>query len=288
MELTLDIDAFKIKARTWGSNKGKTVLGIHGWLDNANSFEKIASIFSEDIYFVAIDLAGHGHSDHRSLQQSYYLWDYALDVIKVIETLQLSRVSIVAHSMGTGIASIVAGAMPELVEKMVFLDGLGAPFVIMEDDIVSHFSKSVKQLKMAKKTQLYGFLPSNEYQFISKSDAIHERMKNSIGVISSDASTCLVDRSIIQVQEGYRWCHDPRITLPECFRMTEHQAQSFISAISCKVLVILGKQGLFADGVHNSRLDKFQNAELHWIDGGHHLHLEERYKEIAELINKFL
>ncbi|WP_299311359.1 alpha/beta hydrolase [uncultured Aquimarina sp.] len=288
MELILDIEGFKINAKTWGDKRGRPLLAIHGWLDNANTFDKIAPLLPEDIYMVAIDLAGHGFSDHRSLNGCYYLWDYALDILNIANILKWKSFSILAHSMGTGIATIIASAMPELIDKLIFIDGLGAPFVINEEDVVSNFRKSVKQFKMAKKSKLFGFSSVNTSQFKTKEEAIHDRMKSNISSISYEASACLVERSLNQTPYGYRWRYDPRITLPECYKMTETQAQLFIEKISCHILIILGKEGLFANGMFNERLKRFKKANMHWVKGGHHLHLEETHKETSTLINQFL
>jgi pimeloyl-ACP methyl ester carboxylesterase len=287
-DLTFDIHGFVLKAKAWGNKNGQVVLCIHGWLDNANSFDKIADHLTLDHYFIAIDLAGHGLSHHRKRNSAYYLWDYALDILEVIEQLQLQKVSIIAHSMGTGIASIIASVFPKMIAKIVFIDGLGAPFVVKEENLVANFHQSVRHLRMARKTKLYGFSSENSSQFTSKEEAIQDRMKNPIGAISHNASACLAERSLVKVASGYRWRHDPRIVLPECYRMTESHAQLFIEAIRCETLIILGKQGLFSDGMFQSRIDKFKNATIHWMEGGHHLHLEGQQKEIAQLINNFL
>ncbi|AXT55440.1 alpha/beta hydrolase [Aquimarina sp. AD1] len=288
MELVLDIEGFKISAKTWGDKTGQPLLAIHGWLDNANTFDKIAPLLSEDIYLVALDLAGHGFSDHRSVNDSYYLWDYAIDILNVVSILKWKNFSILAHSMGTGVAAIIAAAMPEFMDRLVFIDGLGAPFVINEGDVVSNFRKSTKQLKMAKKTKLFGFSSTNSSQFDTREEAIKDRMKSNISSMSYDASACLIGRSLSQTSNGYRWRYDPRIALPECYKMTERQAQLFIEKISCEVLVILGKEGLFSNGMFSERLKRFKKASVHWVTGGHHLHLEETHIETSTLINQFL
>ncbi|AXT59781.1 alpha/beta hydrolase [Aquimarina sp. AD10] len=288
MELIFDIEGLRLKAKTWGDISGTPVLAIHGWLDNANTFDKLGPLLSSDLYLVAIDLAGHGLSDHRSVNSAYYLWDYARDIINITEILGWKKFTILAHSMGTGIASIVAGSMPNLIDKLIFIDGLGAPFVVEQENIVSNFKRSIKQLKMAKKTKLYGFSSSNEHQFTTKEEAVHDRMSTSIGAISYESSSCLTERSLYKTPKGYRWRYDPRIVLPECYRMTEVQAQLFIREITCETLIILGNQGLFSDGMFNERLNEFKHREVHWIDGGHHLHLEDKHNEIVTLIKQFL
>lgn len=288
MEITVDIDGFKIKAKTWGNKNSTPVLAIHGWLDNANTFDKVAPLLSTDIYLVAIDLPGHGLSDHKTANSSYYIWDYAVDLLHFIKKMEWKKISIIAHSLGTGVASIIAGAMPNLMHSLVFIDGLGAPFVIEDKDLVSSFRKSIQQLNMAKKTKLYGFTPPNTVQFKTESEAIEDRVNNIIGPISTDAATILTKRSLKKIDGGYRWNFDPRIVLPECFKMTEHQAQLFLKAIPCKTLIILGNQGLFASQRRNDRLEAFQNATTHWLPGGHHLHLEASYHQISIEINQFL
>ncbi len=288
MDLIFDINSLKLKAKTWGDKKGTPVLAIHGWLDNANTFDKLGPILSSDLYVVAIDLAGHGLSDHRPVNTAYYLWDYAIDVINVAEILGWKKFTILAHSMGTGIASIIAGAMPNLIDKMIFIDGLGAPFVVAQENIVSNFKSSIKQLKMAKKTKLFGFCSSNEHQFSTKEEAVQDRMNASMGAISYESSACLIERSLYKTSNGYRLRYDPRIVLPECYRMTEVQAQLFIREISCETLIVLGNQGLFSEGMFQERLQEFKYSKVHWIDGGHHLHLEGQHHKISILINQFL
>ena len=55
----------EIAAKAWGPEDGKPFLGLHGWLDNANTFDTLAPLLPENIRFIAIDFPGHGKSSHR-------------------------------------------------------------------------------------------------------------------------------------------------------------------------------------------------------------------------------
>ena len=48
--------------------EGEPVLALHGWLDNAASFQPLAEPLGHPL--VALDFAGHGHSEHRPRHQA--------------------------------------------------------------------------------------------------------------------------------------------------------------------------------------------------------------------------
>lgn len=276
-----------IKARQFGNPEGVKVLGLHGWLDNANTFELFAP-FLEHIHLIAIDLPGHGLSDHRAAHTSYYLWEYVNDVMEILKQLEWDKPNILAHSMGTGVATVLAAAFPEKVGKLCFLDGLGPAFVTEDDEgILSFYKKSVRQLNLAYKTHLYGFSTDENFaSFKTEEEAIQNRMNGFAGRISRRASETLVQRSLIKVKHGFKWRHDPRLVLPNYFRMTEKQAQVFIKNIQAPVKIILGKEGLFADRKLQKRIDQFKDLDLVDMEGNHHFHLDLP-KKTSQIISSF-
>ncbi|EPM99030.1 alpha/beta fold family hydrolase, partial [Pseudomonas syringae pv. actinidiae ICMP 19070] len=96
---------------------------MHGWLDNANSFARLAPHL-EGLRIVALDLAGHGHSDHRPAGAAYALADYVFDVLQVAEQLGWQRFALLGHSLGAIIAVLLASSLPERVTHLALIDGL--------------------------------------------------------------------------------------------------------------------------------------------------------------------
>ena len=63
-EIFLELPHLRLAAREWGPEGGARVIALHGWLDNAASFDRLAPLLPE-LHLVALDLAGHGRSQHR-------------------------------------------------------------------------------------------------------------------------------------------------------------------------------------------------------------------------------
>lgn len=274
--------------KSWGEKNDSPVLALHGWLDNADSFDLIAPEIAKNHYVIAPDLPGHGESAHRGENSTYYLWEFAVDLLRIISANRWEKVTLLAHSMGTGIASIVASTIPKKIDKIVFIDGLGAPFVLTEGDALKHFKQSYKQREMLRKLDVKN-VSAGLPVFTSMNDAIEDRMNSRVSPLTRGASKVLTHRSIKTTLNGLAWRYDQRLVLPEYHRFTEDQAQSFLAGIQCPTLVILGKTGLFTEDFPRSgRLEKIKEKELHWFNGGHHLHLEEEHPEIAQTISQFL
>lgn len=47
-----------ILAKIWGADGGLPVLAIHGWMDNAGSFDRLAPLLPPHIQLVCVDLCG--------------------------------------------------------------------------------------------------------------------------------------------------------------------------------------------------------------------------------------
>ncbi|TDF84365.1 alpha/beta fold hydrolase [Pseudomonas sp. H9] len=283
-DLTLDVNGNHFALRTWGKESGRPVLALHGWLDNAASFELIAPEL-RNCFVVAPDLAGHGRSDHRRADSGYYLWEHADDMNALVECLGWKRFSVLGHSMGTGVASILA-AMNRNIEHMVFIDGMGAPFTVDDGNTVEHLRKAQRLLRLALRTRLHGFSGPEEAQFNSLEMAINERRNSIDGSLSAEGARLLAMRDLLNLGHGYRWRHDPRLVLPEPLQLTERQACEFLQHITCPLQLMLGRQGLFAGSAFDKRKHALPpDTRVHWHDGGHHFHLDNPTTTLIEQLN---
>jgi len=69
---------------------------------------------------VAVDLRGHGASDHPST--GYNLSDYASDIVSLTERLGWRRPNVIGHSLGGSVARIAEGQYPGWARRIVIED----------------------------------------------------------------------------------------------------------------------------------------------------------------------
>ena len=112
-EVRLSLPHIELAAHLFGPEDGMPVIALHGWLDNANSFARLAPKL-KGLRIIALDMAGHGHSGHRPTGAGYALWDYAHDVLQVAEQLGWKRFAPAGAFHGrdrfAGAGRFVAGA----------------------------------------------------------------------------------------------------------------------------------------------------------------------------------
>ncbi|QUT06880.1 alpha/beta hydrolase [Sphingobium phenoxybenzoativorans] len=107
----------------WGNPTAPLLLLIHGGQDHARSWDWVARSLRDEWHVVCPDLRGHGDSSW-SRDGSYSLPLFVADLAQLVDHLDESPVSIVAHSLGGGIALRYAGLYPELVRKLAVIEGL--------------------------------------------------------------------------------------------------------------------------------------------------------------------
>lgn len=104
---------------------GKTVVFIHGFMENNKIWNDFASILSETHQVVTLDLAGHGKSqNYRSINT---MEDFAEDVIEVLNHLNIVKATFIGHSMGGYICLAIADLFSQYIEKLILVNSTSLP-----------------------------------------------------------------------------------------------------------------------------------------------------------------
>lgn len=276
-EIRFSLPHIEVAGKVWGEPGGLPVIGLHGWLDNAATFDRIAPAL-DGVYLVALDLPGHGLSGHMPAT-GYSLWQQAATVLQVAEDLGWERFGLLGHSMGAIISGVLAGSLPDRILGAAMIDGL-MPFTSEADDAprqMARFFNSTLQLGSKRKPV---------YDSVEK--AVSARVLGGTTPISRDAAAALVERGLMPHDGGWTWRTDPQLMLPSPLRFTQRHASSFIENITAPACVVLANQGVMHKHPEVlARIDAFENLTVHRVDGGHHLHLEAAAAEVAAILKDF-
>jgi len=108
----------QINVAEWPGTQGPLVC-VHGLTSSSRCFAGLATELP-DCQIYSIDLRGRGAS---SKTPPFGIEQHADDVAEVMERLDLKSAVMLGHSMGAYVLGAVAAKYPELVKKVVFIDG---------------------------------------------------------------------------------------------------------------------------------------------------------------------
>ncbi|MBB6600482.1 alpha/beta hydrolase [Luteimonas sp. MC1825] len=273
----LDVPLGKVRGLRAGTPGAPPVLALHGWLDNAASFIPLAPHVS-GVDLRAVDLPGHGASDHLGAGADYSFAGAVHSVLDIADALGWARFALLGHSMGAGIASLVAAACPERVTRLVAIEALGA-LSETPDNTVSRLRQAVGATRALPAKRLRVF-PDLEV-------AVRARMQ--ANGLTEPVARLLVERGVVAVEGGWSWSSDPRLTLPTMVRMTEAQVDELVAGITCPTRVVFADpaQAYLPDALRRARAARLPDGDVTIIAGSHHLHMEDP-QAVADAIGDFL
>lgn len=262
-----------------GREGGTRVLALHGWLDNAASFVPLSEHLG-DIDLVALDMPGHGESAHLPMAADYLLLAFLRAAFAAADALGWERFSLLGHSLGGVIASLMASAQPQRIDRLLTIEALGA--------LTENEERTTQRLRDA--LAAYTALPNKQLRvFPDVATAVRARLQAGTGDLGEAAAKLLVERGLRRVDGGFVWRSDPRLTMPTAVRMSEAQSRNLVANIECPARIIYAApaQSYFPDALRRERAGLLRNGELIVIPGSHHLHMDDA-AGVAAAIGDFL
>jgi pimeloyl-ACP methyl ester carboxylesterase len=266
-EIEIELAHLRLAARAFGDPALPKLLALHGWLDNAASFDRLAPLLCEHFHIVALDLPGHGRSAHRPPALWYHYIDYLGDVLAAADALGWQRFGLLGHSLGGAIASMIAGVAGERIERLLLIEALG-PMTLPAEQTLTHLQRSLGERGQTGTLRV----------FASEEEAAQVRVRgNGLLTLSRDAAMALIARGTMAVAGGVSWSSDQRLTLTSPVRYTEEQISSVLSGIRAPTLLVLAEPSppfLSAEMIQK-RSVLVPGIRIVRIPGSHHLHLED-------------
>jgi len=263
VERTFQVNGLCVAAICHGEAGGIPVLALHGWLDNAASFSRLAPLLT-GCHTVAIDMPGQGLTTHRFPQGTYNVWDDLLDLLALADQLGWQRFHVLAHSRGAMIATLLAAAAPERICSLNLLDGI-LPKPVKAEDCVDQLQRFITDFRR----------PSRQSSkiYASFDDALKARCI-SAGMTEVTARP-IVERALELSSLGYRWRHDTRVMAASSFKLTQAHLDAVMQSLRAPTLLLLAEHGvaqLLGDMLQ--WLHQFLIVQQRAVGGSHHFHLE--------------
>jgi pimeloyl-ACP methyl ester carboxylesterase len=252
------------------------VLCLHGWLDNAASFIPLAPLLDR-LDLVALDLPGHGYSEHRHFSTRYHFIDYLFNVDAALDALGWDDCHLMGHSLGAAIAAVYGAGSPERVRSLVLLDSMG-PISVTPEGTADRLRRSLAKNRLGA---------SSTRRF----DSIDQMVQARRGVtgLSETAARLICERAARQVDGQFEWRSDPALNWVSSLVMTDDQAMDLVRHIEAPVLTFTAtKESPWASGAKREARRQAMAHGIHVnLEGHHHFHMDDP-GQIAETIQNFI
>ncbi len=238
--------------------KGKTLVLLHGLLENSTMWSELISAIGAEYQIVSIDLLGHGKTGSIGYVHSMEMMADA--VAAVLEFLKVDQYHIIGHSMGGYVALALAKKSPESIIGLCLMNST------YQSDSLERKELRKRAIEMAK----------TNYKSLVRMSFINLFSKESRVNYDSEIQHALTEamktpiQGFIAAQEGM------------CKRTGNLK---FFRELKARKLILNGKDdGLIDSGIIAEKL-KLSDIVCKIISGGHMSHIENKSELTYNIIN---
>ena len=256
----------------WGNEGAPPLLLVHGGRDHCRNWDWVAERLRDRYHIIAPDLRGHGDSAW-AVGGGYDMPAYIYDLAQIIHQKGLAPLTIIAHSLGAGIALNYCGAYPENIRKVVAIEGLGP-----SPKMLAEFAKrTVDQRIRSWVDDRRAASGRSPRRYASLEEAV-ARMAEENPHLSPEQARHLTVYGAHQNEDGtFSWKFDNLVRLGGGVGGLSHEDQQRLwGAITAPVLLVRGAESWASDPVVDGRIQHFRNARLVNFEGaGHWVHHDQ-------------
>uniref|UniRef100_A0A6A7FXS0 Serine hydrolase-like protein n=1 Tax=Hirondellea gigas TaxID=1518452 RepID=A0A6A7FXS0_9CRUS len=288
-EFRIGVPNGHIAGKVWNESAKVAVLCLHGWQDNAGSFDLLAPLLPNHLCLVAFDFSGHGRSSHKPLGFSSTSVDYLITIDRVVKYYGWKQVIILGHSMGGGVGMIYAGARPKVVHTLIMLDMIKL-LHLSPDSTPTRTEKALDVLVEVERKIMSKSRPAYPFD-----ELLQRGMKSHAGSLDERGVRTLLKRGSIELPNGlHSFSYDLQITTPNLWSMTLDQHVAFAERMRCRLMILRADAGLWVQEkkYFDDIIEKYRSSCSEFVfltvPGTHHFHLrtpETAAVHIAEFLS---
>ena len=263
----------------WGNPEAPPLVLVHGGRDHARSWDWTAEALRKKWHVVAMDHRGHGDSEWVS-DGNYRTEDMVYDLAQLVHQLGRGPVTLVSHSMGGHVALRYAGTFPDLVRKIVAIEGLGPSPRRAAEMRAKPYPKRVAEW-IEKKRKAAGRSP-RKYESI---EAAFARMIEENSYLTPEQARHLTIHGVNRNEDGsFSWKFDPHLNVWSVEDVADEFIHQTWNAITAPTLLLYGKDSWASSPLGDGRIEHFRNAKvIEFEKAGHWLHHDQFDRFMATL-----
>ncbi|XP_040567453.1 probable serine hydrolase isoform X2 [Lepeophtheirus salmonis] len=243
-EISIPVHWGQVCGKLWeepSPGKKKTIFGLHGWMDNANSMDGIAPKLPPGYKFYSFDQPGCGFSSPNADAWGYnfahiFLW---IKHMKLELGLKEEKISIIGFSLGAVFAQMYACLSPSDIDKIVQIDIIHGPILPQSNQLHMLQVYMTTALRLNKNIHSKQKPPEYDYE-----EAIEIYMKayaefNGENALTRKSAEILMNRGLEKTPSGkYKWRMDPRVGLPALNNLSQEIVDIIATSVKHPLLLI--------------------------------------------------
>ena len=242
------------------AGRGKTLVFLHGFLENISMWEKVSKPLEKNFRILCIDLLGHGKT--QNLGYIHSMEDQAKMVIFLLNSLEIEEFSLIGHSMGGYVSLAMADLFPGRVAKLCLMNSTAQAD---NDEKKINRDRGIEAVKQNYKTFVRLAIPT---LFSEENRSVFATEIKEI----TDQALEMSAQGIIASLEGMKVRPD-RTTI--------------LSKETLPVLMIIGKQDPALDYQSLLQQSKSKNITSVIFEDGHMSHIENERELTASFLEWF-
>ncbi|XP_062553001.1 probable serine hydrolase isoform X2 [Armigeres subalbatus] len=290
-EIRIPVSYGEIAGKWWGPKDVRPIVSLHGWMDNAGTFDRLIPLLPHHMSFLALDFAGHGLSSKIPDGLMYHAMDNVYMLRMVMQYFHWKKISFMGHSMGSLIGFVFSSIFPNVVDFNIGIDVL-KPHIMDPNKVGPRLQKEIPlTLKADMRNRDGTEPPSYTYE-----DLAYRLYLGTHKSVSIETAPYLLDRNIqrssvdpnkfyfsrdsrMKFSLGIGWGQEvnleqaKRMVMPYMFLKSKHSPYYEHRKYYNEFIEVVQKNNPF--------------FELHVVDSTHHMHLTEPEK-VAPIITNFL
>lgn len=253
----VEVDGRRVHYLAWGTPGGRGLVFVHGGGANAHWWTHVAAHFAADFRVLAVDLSGHGDSEHRD---AYRFEDWTDEVIAVAEAGGIvGRPVVVGHSMGGFVTIATAALHPDRLTGVIICD---SPVTEPDPEIGEYhvrdaFGRERTYGTEAEALARFRTVPPQDHYLPYVMDHVARR-------------------SLRPVDDGFRWKFD-RTIFAQFTGGVRAVALPYLTQLTCRFALLRSERGIVTREIGEAMYERLGRVApvVELPEAGHHAMLDQ-------------